>query len=330
MEKDLKEYVIRTDLAIEEDFDNSNIIKRVNDYNGVIVTNIRLLSDFGCKKMGNYVTIEFDDVTDYDNKKRVEDIFSREIKKFIGNYNFILVVGLGNRKSTCDSIGPLVNDNIIVTNHLYELGLLDKGFKRVAVFNPDVTGNTGCETLSLIKGVVDNINPDLVILVDSLASSSIDHVNKTIQITDTGISPGSGVGNGRKEISFSTLGKRVIGIGVPTVVDASTIVYDTINYMYKFYAYSLKNYNNPINRFVVSPNYLRDSYELSNDDKRNLLGIVGSLSNSDVKQLIYEVLSPIGYNLMVTPKEEDFEVKKLSEVIGNGLNRALNKNVTHL
>ena len=126
------------------------------------------------------------------------------------------------------------------------------------------------------------------------------------------------------------MGLPVVGIGVPTVVDAVTIVNDTIEYMYKHYAYSKKNYNNPINKLVISPNYLKDDVEITSDDKKTLLGIVGSLNYYETRDLIYEVLSPIGYNLMVTPKEEDFEVKKISELLANGLNNAINKNVTHL
>lgn len=332
MEKDLKNYKIRTDLAIEEKIDSNNIVVKEKKYGDIKVTSVKLLSDNPSinKKKGKYITIEFKDVTDYDNNKMVERVFINEVKKVIKNYNYILIVGLGNKLSTADSIGPLVTENIIVTNHLYELGLLDEGFKRISIFTPGVTGSTGIETLKSIKGIVSEVHPDLVIVIDSLASSSLARVNKTIQITDAGIAPGSGVGNKREEISFSTLGLPVVGIGVPTVVDAVTIVNDTIEYMYKHYAYSKKNYNNPINRLVISPNYLKDDVEITSDDKKTLLGIVGSLNYYETRDLIYEVLSPIGYNLMVTPKEEDFEVKKISELLANGLNNAINKNVTHL
>lgn len=333
MEKDLKNYKIRTDLAIEENIeDNKSIIVKNKMYDNIKVTNVKLLKEIEQinKKKGTYITIEFDDITDYNNNKKVEKIFINEVKKIIKNYNYIFIVGLGNRMCTPDSIGPLVAEQIIVTNHLYELNLLDEGFRRISVFTPGVKGNTGIETLKSIKGLVNEIKPDLMIAIDSLASSSLEHVNKTIQITNTGILPGSGIGNKREELSEDTLGIPVIGIGVPTVVDAVTIVNDTIEYMYKHYAYNKKNHNNPINKLVINPNYLKENVEITKEDKVTLLGIVGMLNQNETKELIYEVLSPIGYNLMVSPKEIDFEVKKISELIANGLNNALNKNITHL
>lgn len=333
MEKDLKNYKIRTDLAIEEKIENKeNIIIKSQIHENIKVTNVKVLKEIEeiNKKPGSYVTIEFEDATDYDNNKKIEKIFIKELKKMVKNASNILIVGLGNKNCTPDSIGPLVTDNIIVTNHLYELGLLDEGFKRISIVTPGVKGSTGLETSAIIKGIINVLKPDLVIAIDSLASSSLDHVNKTIQITDTGVAPGSGVGNKREELSIDTLGVPVIGIGTPTVVDAATIVNDTIEYMYKHYAYNKKNYNNPINKLVVNPNYLKENVEITKEDKSLLLGIVGTLLPGETKELIYEVLSPIGYNLMVTPKEIDFEVKKISELIANGINNALNENVTHL
>lgn len=333
MEKDLKNYKIRTDLAIEEKIENKeNIIIKSQIHENIKVTNVKVLKEIEeiNKKPGSYVTIEFEDATDYDNNKKIEKIFIKELKKMVKNASNILIVGLGNKNCTPDSIGPLVTDNIIVTNHLYELGLLDEGFKRTSIVTPGVKGSTGLETSAIIRGIINVLKPDLVIAIDSLASSSLDHVNKTIQITDTGVAPGSGVGNKREELSIDTLGVPVIGIGTPTVVDAATIVNDTIEYMYKHYAYNKKNYNNPINKLVVNPNYLKENVEITKEDKSLLLGIVGTLLPGETKELIYEVLSPIGYNLMVTPKEIDFEVKKISELIANGINNALNENVTHL
>ena len=129
-------------------------------------------------------------------------------------------------------------------------------------------------------------------------------------MTDSGIHPGSGVGNERKEISKKILNIPVIAIGVPTVVDAVTIVSDTINYMSKQFAYNKNNIDNPINKLIPisSIDYLKDKNikDLSPKDKKHLMGIIGTLSDEEMKQLVYEVLSPIGYNMMVTPKEIDF------------------------
>ena len=235
-----------------------------------------------------------------------------------------LVIGLGNSSSTPDSLGPLSINNVIVTNHLFELNELSDGFRRVSAINPGVMGTTGIETSDIILSIVEKLKPNFILVVDALASGSIERVNKTIQMTDTGIHPGSGVGNSRKEISKDILGVPVIAIGVPTTVDAVTIVSDTINYMYKHFSYTKENANNPSNRLMVStPNYLKKNIEVNSQDKNNLLGLVGLLNEEEVKQLIFEVLTPIGYNLMVTPKEIDFLVDKLAYVIGNGINKAL-------
>ena len=188
-------------------------------------------------------------------------------------------------------------------------------------------GETGIETSDLIKGIISEIRPDFIITIDALAASSIERLNKTIQMTNAGINPGSGVGNKRKEISKDTLGIPVIAVGVPTVVDAVSIVNDTIHYMYKNFAYTKANIHNPANKLMLKVNYLKHNIDIEEKDKQKLFGIVGTLSNEEVKSLIYEVLNPVGYNLMVTPKEEDFIVKKISTVISSGINSALHKEV---
>ena len=189
-------------------------------------------------------------------------------------------------------------------------------------------GETGIETSDIIKSIVEKIKPDLLIAIDALTSSSLNRINKTIQITDTGIHPGSGIGNNRKEISREVLGIPVIAIGVPTTVDAVSIVSDTIEFMFKKFSYTRQNIDNPINKLIVnnSINYNKKEITVTKEDKEQLLGLVGSLNNDEVRQLIAEVLNPIGYNFIVTPKEIDFLIVKLSDVISEGLNRALHKN----
>ena len=331
-EVDLKNKGVRTDLAIELTKSQTQI-----EENGVKITNIKLdeeeASKIG-KKQGKYITIEFTDITDYENKEKVKTIFTKELKKILKNINIkddnlCLIVGLGNEKSTPDSLGPLVISKTLVTNHLYLYGDLEEGFRRVCAIAPGVTGETGIETSDLIKELINTIKPDFMIVIDALASSSVERVNKTIQITDSGINPGSGIGNKRKEISKEILGIPVIAIGVPTVVDAASIVNDTIKYMYSHFAYQKDNYNNPKNKLTFNVNYLKYSNEnkINLEDKEKLLGIVGSLNEEETKSLIYEILNPIGYNLMVTPKEEDFVIEKLSELIGEGINDALHKKI---
>ena len=335
---DLSNYKIRTDLAIEA-IDNKKIkgitSKKIIE-EGIKVTEVMIdeeASQIINKKKGNYITIEFEDVTDYENGKKVEKKFSSELTKLINKLNIdkeasCLIVGLGNSKSTPDSLGPLVINNVLVTNHLFELEEVTDGYRRVSVLVPGVMGQTGLETSEVISSLVDKFKPNFLIAIDALASQSIERVNKTIQMTDTGIHPGSGIGNSRKEISYETLKIPCIAIGVPTVVDAITIVSDTINYMHKHYTYSKLNINNPLNKLMAySPNYLKEKITLNKKDKETLLGIVGTLEENEVKQLLFEVLTPIGFNLMVTPKEVDFLVEKLSLIIGNGINKALHYNI---
>lgn len=328
---DLSKYQIRTDLAIESIKNIKNISKEKIEEN-IKITNVVVddkVSKVINKKKGNYITIEFDDVTDSSNYEKVKKIFIRELNNLLNLLKIdkeasCLIIGLGNSKSTPDSLGPLTINNIIVTNHLFELDELSNDYRRVSVLVPGVMGQTGLETSDVISSIVDKFKPDFIIIIDALASQSIERVNKTIQMTDTGIHPGSGIGNSRKEISKETLNIPCIAIGIPTVVDAITIVSDTINYMHKHYTYSKLNINKPLNKLMAySPNYLKEKIELNKKDKETLLGIVGTLEENEIKQLLFEVLSPIGYNMMVTPKEVDFLIEKLSSLIGNGINEAL-------
>lgn len=334
-EIDLKKYKIRTDLIIEDTTTLNSSKTKNQEYSGIKVTTINLnekKAQIINKKPGNYITIEFEDVTDKTNKHNLTKIFSKQLKNLLKNNNIkdndtCLIIGLGNKKSTPDSLGPLVIDNILVTRHLFMLEAVEEGYRCVSSFSPGVTGTTGIETSSMVKSIIDTVKPSFIIVIDALASSSVERVNKTIQMSDTGIHPGSGVGNSRKEISYETTGIPVIAIGIPTVVDAVSVVSNTIEYMHKHYAFSKKFIGSPLNRLVSSEkiNYLKEEIKVDDEDKTNLLGLVGSLSEPEIRQLIFEVLTPIGYNLMITPKEIDFEIDKLSEVISDGINMSLHK-----
>ncbi len=332
-EVDLKNSILRTDLAVE--LVKSKPTKQIDD---IKITNITLNEQEAKeinKKEGNYTTIEFEDVTDSENQNKLIQIFTEELKTMLKNQNIkdddmCLVLGLGNEKSTPDSLGPLVVSKTLVTNYIYLYGNLDEGFRRVCAISPGVMGETGIETSDLLKSIVDTIKPNFVITIDALAASSVERVNKTIQMTDSGINPGSGVGNKRKEISKEILGIPTIAIGVPTVVDAASIVSDTINYLYDHFAYQTASTHNPASKLTANVNYLKLSqkFKINKEEKEKILGMVGTLSETETKELIYEILNPIGYNLMVTPKEEDFVITKLSEVISSGLNKALHKQIT--
>ena len=335
-EIDLSKFNIRTDLAIEEVKEDSYIKEKNID--NIKVTNI-IINDKNIekymKKKGDYITIEFSDITDFNNNKKVEKVFINEFKKILDKYNInddntCLIVGLGNEKSTPDSLGPLSINNILVTNHFYYLGIdVEEGFRSVAAISPGVMGQTGIETFDIIKSIIKEIKPDFLIVIDSLKAYSTDRINKTIQITDAGINPGSGIGNNRKEISKDVLGIPVFAIGIPTVVDISTIVKDSLNYMTNYYTYMKNNINNPIEKLKIVRTDFKDN-EINIEDKKELLGLIGNLDDEELKSYIEEVLIQIGYNMIVTPKDIDFQIQKLSELLSNGINNALHKNVESL
>ena len=331
---DLKNVNIHTDLVIEQ-INDKNLIKEevINNIkiSRVVMDKNNLLN----KKDGNYITIELTDITNYEDRENVGKVLVNEIKDILNKNNIkdnyeCLVIGLGNKKSTPDALGPMVIDNILVTRHLFELNAdVKEGIRKVSAIIPGVMGNTGIETIDIIKGIVDSVKPKFIIVIDSLCASSIERLNKTIQLTDTGIHPGSGIGNMRKEISKDTLGIPVIAIGVPTVVESVTIVNDTLEYMFMHLNYLKNNYET--SKLVVkrNNNYLDKikSSKVSNEDKEILGGIIGSLDEEKKKNLISEVLNNINYNLIVTPKEIDFIIEKLANVISNSINNAINKEV---
>lgn len=334
-EIDMKKYKIRTDMIVES-FDKTKNITGINhtvfQKENNITVEKTIMDETGektCgKKKGIYQTISFDDITDKDNQKAIEEVLISVLKEFleekkINKSSSCLVIGLGNKDSTPDSLGPLVVNDILVTKYLFNLGEVEEGYRDVSSFIPGVTGTTGIETKKVIDALIKATSPDFIIVIDALASSSMSRVNKTIQLTDTGIHPGSGVGNNREELSEESLKIPVIAIGVPTIVDAVTIVSDTFKYILKHFSYKIENIDNNKLKLVPNPNYLNHQEKLSKEEKESLLGMVGTLSEEETKQLLVEVLSPIDYNLMVTPKEVDFVMKKLSNVISKSINKSL-------
>lgn len=332
---DLKNKNLRTDL-VEENIINNSVTKI--DEN-ISITDIYLNKENGQlinKKEGRYITISYKDITDYDNKIKVTKIFTKQFNKILKEIKIkkddnVLVVGLGNINVIADSLGPKTTNSILVTKHLFDLNSVEEGFRCVSILNPSVKGLTGIETQKHILSLVKEEKPDLLIVIDALASSSISRVNKTIQMSTAGISPGSGVSNTRTEISKETVGIPVISVGIPTVVDAATIVSDTISYLYKHFTYTKQNLNNPMNKLLISSiNYLKKDININKEDKEKLFGVIGLLNEDDTKKLILEVLTPTGYNMVVTPKEVDYEIDILSNIISSGINNSLHKKVNHL
>lgn len=318
----LSEYNLRTDLIIE----NRSINHTDEEIDGITITTT--------EKEGNYITLTFDDITDNDNYKKVlkqlnillDNILS---KNKINKDDSCLVIGLGNRLSTPDSLGVKVSDKTLVTAHLFEVGEVSSGIRKVYCFAPGVMANTGIESSKIITAIINEIKPKFVIAIDALASRNITRINKTIQITDTGIHPGSGIGNNRLEISKKTIGLPVIAIGVPTVVMSSTIVYDTIDYLIKHISY-IKDHESINKLSYQKTNYLNKlkKEDLTNKDKENLLGLFGSLNEFDKRSLINEVLNNIELNMIVTPTEIDFLIEKLSKLIAEGINNTLNRQIS--
>ncbi len=325
---DLSKYNIRSDLIIEDS--SKDFIKDSYHENDIQVDYIRLEEEnILKKKKGDYITISFQDITDSSNFTKVYDILVKELTKILKLTNIkdsdkCLIIGLGNNKSTPDSLGSETLKNITVTRHLYKLGDVSSKYRNISILEPNVFGSTGIESKDVILGVVREIKPDFIIAIDSLAASNIDRCQKTIQITNTGIHPGSGIGNNRGEISKETIHIPVIAIGIPTVVSSAVIVNDTLNYLMRKISYHKNNYAKDKLIHKNNLNYLKAKDNLSKEEKEELLGLVGSLSDDDRNELIYEVLNPIGYNLIVTTKEIDFIIDKLGKLLGEALNKSLN------
>ena len=320
---DLSNYNIRTDLIIE----NNNLAHEELDIDGIKITSTN--------ENGHYVTLLFDDITDFEHREIVGKHFESVLKDFlklnkIKENDSCLVVGLGNRFSTPDSLGVKTVDSVIVTNHLFLLGNVKEGIRRIFSISPGVMATTGIESFTIIKAIIEKIKPDFVIAIDALASKDIDRLNKTIQITDTGIHPGSGVGNNRLEISKKTIGIPVIAIGVPTVTSSSTIVIDTINYLYKHITYIKENeQTNKLSFYRKNYRQKIHNLDMPKEDKANFLGLFGTLSDKEMRGLIDEVLNNTELNLIVTPTEIDFLVDKLSNLIASSINNALHRQINH-
>lgn len=352
--EDLKNYSIRTDLALEAremvaeekekeqtGSDIQGVIVKERTESGITISEV-IITEEGSKaigkKAGNYLTLESHAIRDQNQEMEqlTEKIFAREFRNFLKNQNIpdhasCLIVGLGNWNVTPDALGPIVCENVMVTRHLFELQpeSVQSGYRPVSAIAPGVMGITGIETSDTIFGVIQKTQPDFVIVIDALASRSIERVNATIQISDTGIHPGSGVGNKRKELSKDTLNIPVIAIGVPTVVDAVSITSDTIDFILKHFGREMREGGRPSRSLAPAGLTFGERKVLTEEDmpneeeRQSFLGIVGTLPDEEKRTLIREVLAPLGHNLMVTPKEVDVFIERMANVLAGGLNAAL-------
>lgn len=351
----VNEYQVRTDLAVEakemyiESEQNSSqeiegVFLKERENNGIKVTYVDV-DNYGAekigKKPGSYITIYADSVKKQDtmSQDKTAKILAGELatllkKNEVQEDDIGLIVGLGNWSVTPDALGPMTAEKILVTSHLFQLEYetIAEGYRSVAAISPGVMGVTGIETSDIIFGVIEKFKPNFVIAIDALASRSIERVNETIQLSDTGIHPGSGVGNKRKELSKETLGIPVFAIGVPTVVDAVTITSDTIDLLLKHFGREWEEKDDP-SKSLTPAGMAFGSRKLTDDDlpdaekRTTLLGMIGGLSEEEKRSLITEVLTPTGYNLMVTPKEIDGFMIDMADLIARGINAALHEKV---
>lgn len=293
--------VPRTDLALEvrETFEDDDVeimgVALTEDYDestNIRVTTVEIKDEKAAnamgKPIGTYITIEARRLNENDEsyQEPVSKEIARYLKKVIGDVRDkeVLVAGLGNREITPDALGPEVVDNLFVSRHLIrEYGddfQKENNLVNVSAISPGVMGQTGMETREILKGIIEETKPNLLIVIDALASRSMERLNTTIQITDTGICPGSGVGNNRQALNKESLGVEVIALGVPTVVDAATIVNDTME------------------GFMTKQGFGQD----------------------EIQQFNKEINQQIILNMFVTPKNIDESIKRISFTISEALN----------
>ncbi len=302
-------YNFRTDLATErrDIYKKANSIE--NDINGIestkeeindkiSVEKVKILNEEGekaiGKPIGSYITIDIKKLklAQEEDIQKASEVLTNELKNILDMHikkqDEIIIVGLGNIYVTPDSLGPKVINEIDVTRHLikYVPDVVEKDTRSVSAVAPGVLGTTGIETVEILKGIIENTHPKLVVVIDALASRSIERISSTIQISDTGIIPGGGVGNARTEISEKTLGIPVIALGIPTVVETAVLVNDSLNL------------------FID---------KLQNDAKSN--SYLNEIKEKDNYEEIKDALNPSDYNMIVTPKEIDDLIENMKDIV---------------
>lgn len=271
---------IRTDMAVEAHELSRGEAKEIDgvkleslSHGNITRTVVDILDDNGARTLkkvqGRYITIQAPDIKNStEDYESVCKMLAEDLRVMCKNSRTTLVVGLGNRDITPDALGAGVVDRLLITTHIkkYMPDVFDDNYSNVSAIIPGVMGTTGIETVEIVKGVTEKVKPDTIIAVDALAGADINRVSNSIQIADTGIAPGSGVGNHRTGLNEETLGVKVIAIGVPTVISAELIGGESIPEEYK--------------------------------------------------------------SLMVTTKDIDLVIKRMSKTVANGINMALHKNLT--
>ncbi len=296
----------RTDLAVEmkEEIQSDEPIRGVHvmtKNNGdtdikevrIVVENEQGAMQLG-KPVGTYITLESEQLRRADEEfhKPMTEVLARHLRQFVGNRKRIMVAGLGNREVTPDALGPFVIDNLYVTRHLLKEGIISHSAE-ISAIAPGVMAQTGMEAVTVLKALIDEIRPELLIVIDALAARESDRLNKTIQLADTGITPGSGVGNHRSAINEESVGIPVLAIGVPTVIAVPTIVNDAMDVLVD--AIGKQSAKNVLKKF--------------NEEERY--------------QLACEMVTPYLEDMFVTPKDIDEAVKRISYTISEAINQAV-------
>lgn len=313
----IKNFNLNIDLAVEAhellrgeaDTEIPGVSMEEEKHDHATVTTIKILNEQGVQEMGRpqgtYITMDVPEIHDnnYLIHQDITEILSQKLAQLMGlpEDASILLVGLGNWNATPDALGPQVIEKSLVTRHLfnYTPEELQGKLRKVSAIAPGVLGITGIETVEIIRGVVEHVKPDLVIAIDALAAGSLERIGTSIQITDTGISPGSGVGNKRPGINQDTLGCRVIAIGVPTVMNAAIIANDCLESL--------------LEELTTSP---------------TLYKLYKQISSSTFESILTKALAPYHNNLMVTPKEIDTLISTTARVIAGALGMCLHPGIT--
>ena len=294
----------RTDLAVElrENLDNTRelsgvkVSTKVDRDNDIKETEIVIETKEGADKIGKpigtYITIESEELrcSDEEYHEPMSEALYQSLKKMLKGKTKILVAGLGNRAVTPDALGPMVIDNLYVTRHLIREDILFSAYEISAVA-PGVMAQTGMESQEILKGVVAQVKPEVLLVIDALAAGTSNRLNKTIQLADTGIAPGSGVGNHRKAINYESMGVPVVAIGVPTVISVPAIVDEAMDVMLD----------------AFGKNGTREVMETFTEQERY--------------QLACEMVEPYLANMFVTPKNIDEAIKRISFTISEAINR---------
>lgn len=288
---------MREDIQREEPITGVHVMTKNNGDTDIKEVRIVVENDEGAmclgKPVGTYITLESEHLRAFDEgfHKPMMEVLAKNLKQFIGNKKRIMVVGLGNREVTPDALGPYVIDNLYVTRHLLKEGIISESIE-ISAIAPGVMAQTGMEAALILKALAKEIKPELIIVIDALAARNSERLNKTIQLADTGITPGSGVGNHRNAINKESVGVPVLAIGVPTVISVPTIVNDAMDVMVN--AIGKQAAKNVLKKF--------------NDEERY--------------QLACEMVTPYLENMFVTPKDIDEEVKRISYTISEAINQA--------